>query len=121
MNPVLSVVAFIILFAGATGYIVAIVLLLAFRRWMGHRGEGWPRILLNALLALVIFLGFLYFDNLLRQLDLNENRTVRLSLSFFEAAVLMVIPWALAVAVWRWWPKHSRARALRDILPRKRG
>lgn len=104
----MNALATVILLVGASGYCLAIYLLFAFRFWMARRGEGWPRILLNTLLALVTLLTVLYFDSLLRQVGLNEDRRVRLVLSFSEGIALMIAPWVLVVAIWRWWPKAGR-------------
>jgi hypothetical protein len=33
---------------------------------------------------------------------------VRLVWSFANAIALAILPWALAVALWRWWPRGGR-------------
>lgn len=105
----LEIAAQVILWAGMLGYVVSLVLLWRFRRWMGNRGQGWPRILLSTLLWLVLLLAVLYANSIVAQLDLLP-RSVRLPLNFFMGIALAIAPWALVVALYKWWPKGPPRR-----------
>jgi hypothetical protein len=103
----LALVANAIVAAGMVGYVVCLVMLWRFRAWMGDRGQGWPRILLTTLIALVALLAILYLASLYFMVA-AEPRMVRLVWSFANAIALAILPWALAVALWRWWPRGGR-------------
>jgi hypothetical protein len=108
----LEIAAVAILIVGMLGYAVSIGLLWRFRAWMGGRGQGWPRILLDTLLALVVLLALLYLISLIATLGVL-NRTARISLNFVMGLSLAIAPWTLAVALLRWWPAGARPRWLR--------
>lgn len=112
----LELVAFAILAFGLIGYVLCLILLWRFRTWMGGRGSGWPRILLSTLIWLVVLLGLLYLNSLIATLDLIP-RSVRLPLNFFMGIALAVAPWALVVALWRWWPPGERFPRRRRGIP----
>lgn len=102
----LEVFALVILGAGALGYLVSLVLLWRFRRWMGDRGQGWPRTLLTAMLVREFLLASLYAASLLLSLALVP-RPARLTVSFVMGIALAVAPWGLVVALSRWWPREG--------------
>lgn len=112
----LEVAGLAVLAVGLVGYAAALVLVWRFRRWMGRRGEGWPRILLNALLALLTLLAALYLGSLAMTLGLVPWRGARLALAFLPAIGLSAAPWAVVVAFWRWWRPPARR-----LLARWRG
>lgn len=105
----LEIVAQVILWTGLVGYVVSLVLLWKFRTWMGRRGQGWPRILLSTLLWLMALLTALYLNSILALFDLFP-RPARLPLNFFMGIALAIAPWALVVALYKWWPKGPPRR-----------
>ena len=98
----MEVAALTILGAGVLGYAVSLSLLVRFRAWMGRRGEGWPRLLLTAMLLREVLLAGLYLLSLFNALGFTP-RPIRLVAGFAAGIALAVAPWALTAALWRWW------------------
>ena len=94
----------LILGAGALGYLVAFTMVARLRLWLGRRGQGWPAILLNTLVFLLLLLALLFlvsFSNnfgLLHRLPYGE----RVAISFGTAGALTLAPWGLVFALWLW-------------------
>jgi hypothetical protein len=100
--------ALAILSLGALGYCVAFVLVARLRWWLGRRGRGWPRILLNSLVFLLLLLALLFLISLANNLGLTRHLPYdeRLAISFGAAIALTVAPWGLVLALWLWWRKE---------------
>lgn len=100
-----QVSARIILGIGAVGYPVAFALVACLRWWLGRRGQGWPRILLNTLVCLLLLLALLYGISLASSFGLVRQLPFagRVALSYGTAGALSLAPWGLALALWWWW------------------
>lgn len=98
----LQIAGLVILVVGTVGYALAFLILWRFRRWMGARGAGWPRLLLSTLLALMGLLGGLYAASLLMSLGLVP-RPARLAVSFANGIALAVVPWVVVGGLAKWW------------------
>ena len=102
-------IALVILSAGALGYLVAFALVAQLRLWLGRRG-GWPAILLNALVFLILMLALLFSISLASNLGLLRHLPVpvRIGIAYGSTAALSVAPWGLAWALLLWWRKTER-------------
>lgn len=93
--------------AGGPGYIVAAVLVLTLRLWLGNRGAGWPRIVINCLLLFLVALSLVYatvlFNALLPPGELRTNIT-RSGL----AILLGALPYSVVFSLGPWllWRKR---------------
>lgn len=99
-------VARIILGAGALGYLVAFVVVARLRLWMGrNKGRGWPRILMNTFVFLLLLLTLLFAISfagnfgLVRHLPYPE----RVALAYGTVGAISLAPWGLTFALWLWW------------------
>jgi len=110
----MEVAALIILGVGILGYALSLTFLLRFRRWMGQRGAGWPRLLLSTMLVRETLLALLYLSSLASTLGLVDQR-LGLVLGFLAGIILSVAPWVLVLALYRWWPDGL------VVLPKRRG
>lgn len=90
-----------ILLAGSGGYAVALWMALRLRRWLGRRGAGWPRILLNVLLCCLAGLGLLFAISLGRTLGVLPAG-VRGVVNVGTALFLTGLPWGFAYALHQW-------------------
>jgi hypothetical protein len=95
--------ALVILSAGALGYPVAFAMVAQLRLWLGRRG-GWPAILLNALVFLILMLALLFSISLASNLGLLRHLPVpaRLGIAYGTAGALSIAPWGLALALFLW-------------------
>ena len=74
------------------------------RRWLGNKGTGWPRLLLNALVALLAVLAVLF--------GLSFGGTfgwfsalplvAQLALSIGTVGAMALAPWGIIAALHRW-------------------
>lgn len=103
-----EVVEYALLAAGVVGYAVAFFMVATLRRWLGGRYGGWPRILTNALVALLALLALLFAVSLATRLGLL-GRGLRFVLSYATVVALVAAPWCLAAALHVW-----RRRAMRQ-------
>jgi hypothetical protein len=93
--------ALTILTCGLLGYGLAFFQVATLLRWLGHRGKGWPRILIVALVAMMAILVALYGVALANRLGLLPQ-PARAVISLTIVVVLTVAPWGLVVALERW-------------------
>jgi hypothetical protein len=105
--------AIVILSAGAVGYLVAFGMVVRLRLWLGRRGAGWPKILLNSLVFLLLLLALLFVVSLANNLRLTRHLPYaeRLLISFGAAIALTLAPWVLVFALWLWRRQAERGDA----------
>lgn len=99
--------------AGGPGYVVATILVLTLRIWLGIRGKGWPKIIVNCLLlfltALTLLYGVVCFNALSPPSALRLNVT-RAGL----AVILAALPYSVIFSLGPWllWRKQSASLPL---------
>lgn len=109
-----QVAAAVILLAGTSGYGVALWMAARLRLWLGKRGAGWPRILLNVLLCCLTGLGLIFGISLTRTLGILPAG-VRGAINLGTALFLTGLPWAFAFALHRWRKEAERRAKDRGI------
>ena len=102
--------ALVILGLGALGYAIAFVFVARLRWWMWRRrrGQGWPNILLNAIIFLLLLLFLLFAVSLANTLGLTRQLpfSEKVAIAFLTAGALGIAPWGLIWALWLWWRRQ---------------
>lgn len=100
---------------GGPGYLIAAVMVLAMRLWLGTRGRGWPRILVNSLLLFLVLLSLVYaltfFNALLPPSQVRRDWS-RITL----AVGLSLAPYFVVFTLGPWWLGTTRGRPLETPL-----
>jgi hypothetical protein len=112
----LEIAGFIIVAVGMVGYMVSLIILWRFWRWMGQRGNGWPRLLLRTLIVLLALLGALYTLSLLGALGLVPDN-MRVGFNFALGTALALAPWTVVGGLWRWWGWRWRQERANGGIP----
>lgn len=92
----------IVVVLGGPGYVVATMMVFGLRLWLGAKGQGWPRILVNSLLGLLAALacvyGIVFFNALLPPSDTRATWTRGIL-----AVGLSVLPYCIIFPLGSWW------------------
>lgn len=102
--------------AGGPGYLVAAVMVLAMRFWLGSKGRGWPRILVNSLLLFLVLLSLVYALTFLNAL-LPASRERREWSRVILAVGLSLAPYFVVFTLGPWWLGTTRHQEAEMPLP----